>query len=96
MKTLILIFGIFFLISCKEASEIEQETTQSGVVSQSEYLQFQYGTPDEYRIQDIDGCEYIIINGRENEQPSLAHKGNCKYCDERAKNKELGLETVEE
>ena len=33
----------------------------------------------EYKVRVIDGCEYLVEYGR------MAHKGNCKYCIERAK-----------
>ena len=32
------------------------------------------------QIVEFDGCEYLVGYRR------LAHKGNCKYCIERAKN----------
>jgi hypothetical protein len=38
---------------------------------------------DVYHIQEIDGCEYILVNGMDNREPALTHKGNCKYCLER-------------
>ena len=41
-----------------------------------------------YNTITVDSCEYINSNAR------LAHKGNCKYCNERRK-KEL-KELVEE
>ena len=82
------------LVSCKEEHDIEHETTKSAI--SKTYQEFEYGEVDEYHIQEIDGCEYILVNGQQNHEPALTHKGNCKYCIERTKNKEFGLETIEE
>lgn len=42
----------------------------------------------EYKIIEIDKCEYIIITYHEFADYAgygfLAHKGNCKYCQQRA------------
>lgn len=34
----------------------------------------------EYEIIEIDSCEYILIQSN---TKSIAHKGNCKYCEGR-------------
>jgi hypothetical protein len=59
----------------------EPETTEQ--TPSGEYKMFEYGETDVYHIQEIDGCEYILVNGRSNQEPALTHKGNCKYCLER-------------
>lgn len=43
--------------------------------------------PEEtYEIKVIDSCEYIYVSRRPwSSEFSLTHKGNCKYCAERAK-----------
>jgi len=43
--------------------------------------------PEEtYEIKVIDNCEYIYVSRRPwSGEFSLTHKGNCKYCAERAK-----------
>jgi len=51
---------------------------------------------DVYHIQEIDGCEYILVNGRENSEPALTHKGNCKYCLERNKQSVIEVNKKEE
>jgi hypothetical protein len=39
-----------------------------------------------YEIKVIDSCEYIYVSRRPwSGEFSLTHKGNCKYCAERAK-----------
>ena len=80
MKKLLLLIVLSLLVSCDD--EIETTRTES---EENSYLKFKYGTVDEYHIQEIDGCEYILVNGRENSEPALTHKGNCKYCVERNK-----------
>ena len=40
---------------------------------------------DEMTIQVIDDCEYIVVNSSNNREPAITHKGNCKYCAERAR-----------
>lgn len=39
----------------------------------------------EYEVIEIDSCEYILIQSwaKYNYTKSIAHKGNCKYCEER-------------
>jgi phosphatidylserine decarboxylase len=76
----IILFGI---VSCND----EQGSTTESIPSDG--MTFQYGNIDEYHIQEIDGCEYILINGRENSEPALTHKGNCKYCLERSQQQQL-------
>ncbi len=76
----IILFGI---MSCNSEQETTTQTTES--IPNDDVMRFHYGNVDEYRIQEIDGCEYIVVNGRANEQPAITHKGNCKYCLERTK-----------
>jgi hypothetical protein len=89
MKKIVFLVGLFLLVSC--SNEEDTETTTE-TVDNSEYLEFEYGTVDEYHIQEIDGCEYIVVNGQTNSDPALTHKGNCKYCLERNETKELSTE----
>ena len=86
-KIVVILMGLFLFVSCSD----ETETTTENV-DNSEYLEFEYGDYDVYRIQEIDGCEYIVVNGKTNEQPALTHKGNCKYCSQRNETKELSTE----
>lgn len=79
--------GLFLFVSCSDDTETTTEN-----VDNSEYLEFEYGDYDVYRIQEIDGCEYIVVNGKTNEQPALTHKGNCKYCSQRNETKESSTE----
>lgn len=40
----------------------------------------------EYEVIEIDSCEYVLITSRLRDwrnSSSIAHKGNCKYCEER-------------
>jgi hypothetical protein len=42
----------------------------------------------DFHVIEVDSCEYLICH--EGYQGYMAHKGNCKYCEQRrAKNKEL-------
>ncbi len=77
---ILFVVGLFTFSSCSDEPEVTQ-TTES--VPNNQFMEFEYGDIDVYHIQEIDGCEYILVNGRENSEPSLTHKGNCKYCLER-------------
>jgi hypothetical protein len=86
-KIVVILMGLFLFVSCSDDTETTTEN-----VNNSEYLEFEYGDYDVYRIQEIDGCEYIVVNGKTNEQPALTHKGNCKYCSQRNETKESSTE----
>ena len=73
------------ITSCSDEPETVPQTTTTESVPNNQYKEFEYGDVDVYHIQEIDGCEYILVNGRENSEPALTHKGNCKYCLERNK-----------
>jgi hypothetical protein len=81
---ILFVVGLFLLVSCEREIEVTVEKTTESVPN-NQYKEFEYGDIDVYHIQEIDGCEYILVNGRENSEPSLTHKGNCKYCLERNK-----------
>jgi len=49
---------------------------------------FPYSETDKLSIVEIDGCEYIVCNDRNNSGITITHKGNCKFCVERNKNNE--------
>jgi hypothetical protein len=84
MKKFLLIGIILFgIMSCNDEQETATQTTTESI--HNDDMIFHYGNVDEYRIQEIDGCEYIVVNGRANSEPALTHKGNCKYCLERSK-----------
>ena len=86
-KIVVILMGLFLFVSCSDDTETTTENVDNG-----EYLEFEYGDYDVYRIQEIDGCEYIVVNGKPNEQPALTHKGNCKYCSQRNETKESSTE----
>jgi hypothetical protein len=81
---ILFVVGLFLLVSCEREIEVTVEKTTESVPN-NQYKEFEYGDIDVYHIQEIDGCEYILVNGRENSEPALTHKGNCKYCLERNK-----------
>jgi phosphatidylserine decarboxylase len=84
MRNFILIGIILFgIMSCNNEQGTTTQTTTESIPNDE--MTFHYGNIDEYRIQEIDGCEYIVINGKSNSEPALTHKGNCKYCLERSK-----------
>ena len=86
-KIVVILMGLFLFVSCSDDTETTTEN-----VDNSEYLKFEYGDYDVYRIQEIDGCEYIVVNGQTNSDPALTHKGNCKYCSQRNETKESSTE----
>lgn len=95
MKKLILILtASIVLFSCEREIEVTVEKTTEAEGSRD--LEFEYGDMDVYHIQEIDGCEYILVNGRENSEPALTHKGNCKYCLERNKQRVIEVNEKEE
>jgi hypothetical protein len=95
MKKLILILtASIVLFSCEREIEVTVEKTTGAEGGRD--LEFEYGDMDVYHIQEIDGCEYILVNGRENSEPALTHKGNCKYCLERNKQSVIEVNKKEE
>ena len=93
MKKLVFLMGLFLLGSCDDGSEAyDQKTTE---VEDSGGLEFEYSDMDVYHIQEIDGCEYILVNGMDNREPALTHKGNCKYCLERNKQRVIEVNEKE-
>lgn len=86
MKKLILAAIVFGIVSCNQQQE--QQTT-SNQIEDNSYQIFEYGEVDVYHIQEIDGCEYILVNGYRNHEPALTHKGNCKYCLQRSQQSTL-------
>jgi hypothetical protein len=83
------------ITSCSDDPEtVPQTITES--VPNNQYKEFEYSDMDVYHIQEIDGCEYILVNGRENSEPALTHKGNCKYCLERNKQSVIEVNKKEE
>jgi len=79
---ILFVIGLFTFSSCNDEPEVTNQTTTESIPN-NQYKEFEYGDIDVYHIQEIDGCEYILVNGRENSEPALTHKGNCKYCLER-------------
>jgi hypothetical protein len=95
MKKLILILtASIVLFSCEREIEVTVEKTTG--VEGSRDLEFEYGVMDVYHIQEIDGCEYILVNGMDDREPALTHKGNCKYCLERNKQSVIEVNKKEE
>jgi hypothetical protein len=95
MKKLILILtASIVLFSCEREIEVTVEKTTGAEGSRD--LEFEYGDMDVYHTQEIDGCEYILVNGMENSEPALTHKGNCKYCLERNKQSVIEVNKKEE
>ncbi len=86
--------GLFLLVSCER--EIEVKVQKTIEVEDIGGLEFEYSDMDVYHIQEIDGCEYILVNGMDNREPALTHKGNCKYCLERNKQSVIEVNKKEE
>jgi len=94
MKNLVFLMGLFLLVSCER--EIEVKVQKTIEVEDIGGLEFEYSDMDVYHIQEIDGCEYILVNGMDNREPALTHKGNCKYCLERNKQSVIEVNKKEE
>ena len=86
--------GLFLLVSCER--EIEVKVQKTIEVEDIGGLEFEYSDMDVYHIQEIDGCEYILVNGMDNREPALTHKGNCRYCLERNKQSVIEVNKKEE
>ena len=87
MKKIILLLSLTLLmISCKPEPQVQiQPEAQIENIRVNSLGSFPYNSiNDEIIIQEIDGCQYLVLNGRTNEQPAITHKGNCKYCEMRA------------
>lgn len=80
---ILFVLGLIALSSCNDEPEVTNQSTTTESVPNNQYVEFEYGDVDVYRIQEIDGCEYIVVNGSSQHEPALTHKGNCKYCLER-------------
>lgn len=94
MRKLVFLMGLFLLGSCGGGDETYNQKTIE--VEDSGGLEFEYGNTDVYHIQEIDGCEYILVNGMNYKEPALTHKGNCKYCLERNKQRVIEVNEKEE
>jgi hypothetical protein len=95
MKKLILILtASIVLFSCEREIDVTVEKTTE--VEDIGGLEFEYTDMDVYHIQEIDGCEYILVNGMDEREPALTHKGNCKYCLERNKQRVIEVNEKEE
>jgi hypothetical protein len=94
MRKLVFLMGLFLLVSCER--EIEVKVQKTIEVEDIGGLEFEYSDMDVYHIQEIDGCEYILVNGMDNREPALTHKGNCKYCLERNKQSVIEVNKKEE
>lgn len=82
-KILILLLCLFFLVDCKE--KLTEEELQARQEKRERYKGFD--------VVEIDSCEYLIKvvdEGMLDQRTTyglMSHKGNCKYCEERNKNK---------
>ena len=94
MRKLVFLMGLFLLGSCSSGDETYDQKTIE--VEDIGGLEFEYTDMDVYHIQEIDGCEYILVNGMDNREPALTHKGNCKYCLERNKQRVIEVNEKDE
>ena len=66
-KILVIICLLFGLIGCDKILDMDRDDTKTT-----------------HKVIVIDSCEYIFYNTHlAYEGPSIAHKGNCKFCAER-------------
>ena len=85
MKKILAIVGIALLFtSCIQQSaptpEPEYVTPEVETIRVNNLGVFPYQEIDQLNVIEIDGCQYIVANGQDNHEPTLTHKGNCKYC----------------
>jgi hypothetical protein len=87
MKKLILSLSLIILtISCKPEPEVQTPQRKVEYVRINSLGKFPFNDKiDEITIQVIDECEYLVLNGYNNREAVITHKGNCKYCAERAR-----------
>jgi hypothetical protein len=69
----------------KLAAESDAGSVEKSVNSKS-LGKFPYNDQtDQMTVTEIDSCEYIIFNSYLDHEPSMTHRGRCKYCQERLK-----------
>lgn len=71
MKKSLLAFVVFSILGCE---------TYDRTNIDSDLGPFPYGEMDRMEVVTIDSCQYILLNGKHNQQPAITHKGNCKFC----------------
>lgn len=83
-KLLILVLGLFLLSGCERLTPDELKAIQE---KRERWKGFE--------VIVIDSCEYLISSDKESYGTSgfgygyFAHKGNCRFCEERRKNKKI-------
>ncbi len=80
MKFSILLVVLLFLIGCSNNTTSIENCEGTTYI----YLKHNAGA-DPISVFEYDGCEYICV-GRGSGK-AIAHKGNCKYCQQRAKDR---------
>ena len=87
MKKLIFSLSLILLtISCKPEPEVQTPQRKVENIRLNSLGKFPFNDKEnEITIQVIDDCEYLVLNGYGEQWPEITHKGNCKYCAERAR-----------
>lgn len=83
MRKIISIIGLFLLFSCVNSETVEISKEEYSKLQNKIYIDYQGLTNG--KIVVIDNCEYIMYHSYGYE--SITHKGNCKFCAKRLKNK---------
>lgn len=79
----VVLAGLLLLIAGCQVQQEKQETKiRISTIPDTNVLSY-----NEFRIIEIEGCEYILLAERTNSQ-SLTHKGNCKNPIHKYVNKE--------
>ena len=68
-NTLYLVLALVLCVGCNMPTEVEYTKSKE----------------QNYLVIEIDSCEYLMFSNRPvSADMAITHKGNCKYCKERA------------
>lgn len=80
MKKLIILTILIALTSCVEP---KPDSIAIRVQPLPEYFIYTNDGRAVAHIVEIDSCEYLILDNSTDMTRGIAHKGNCKYCEQR-------------
>ena len=80
VKKLLLIMMTGLLLSCVSRTEDTNSQEKRSFIKHYTVRDDETCVSGTFYVIEVDGCEYVAGTN------SLAHKGNCKFCEERRKN----------
>jgi len=92
-KALLILISVICLISCDSRTEEQRWKDYQAKKEKARQDSIMEAKFKGFRVIEIDSCEYLI---KENYEAAgyrgygfglMAHKGNCKFCEERRKQK---------